>query len=138
MYPEHPPNPYHSSPNPSGKEFSPGMIRLFCVLSYIAPLWLVGLLVCPQNSHVRYHVNQGIVLTICMFILQVIVQVLAFILSGLIYLPFVGAAFSVMLILFRSIQSIVSFVWMVIGIVHAVQDRMEPLPFIGSLFAILH
>lgn len=136
MYPEHPPSPYGSSPNPSGNEFSPGMIRLFCILSYITPLWLVGLLVCPQNPRVRYHVNQGIVLTIFMVVLQVIVHILAFVLSGLIYLPLIGVAFSVTLILLKVIRSIVSFVFIIIGIVHAIQDRMVPLPFIGNLFSI--
>ena len=36
--------------------------KVYNVLSYIGPLFIVGLLLKPKNVSVRFHANQGLVL----------------------------------------------------------------------------
>lgn len=89
---------------------------LFSVLSYIGILWLIGLLADKENAAVRFHVNQGILLTI----LSLVSSVLAVI-------PIVGAILS-------GVLGIVGFVLMILGILNAVKKEQKPLPLIGNLY----
>jgi uncharacterized membrane protein len=116
--------------------------RAFSVISYISILWLVGLLVDPENPKVRFHVNQGIILTI----FQVVVGVMLSILKSLISIIFIHAFSGIFFIAHMgmflngvlSLLGICLYIaYMIIGIIHAAQDREIPLPIIGSLFQIL-
>ena len=116
--------------------------KAFCIMSYISILWLVGLLADRYNPKVRFHVNQGIILTIFYAVLKFLLILLngfvnaVFILpfSGAVIIPHLGSALNGMLTL--AVWGIyLSF--MIIGIMHAVHDREEPLPIIGTLFQIV-
>jgi len=58
--------------------------KLFSVLAYFSVLWLVGLLADPDNPKVRFHVNQGILLSIFSAAYSLYVFALSVYLYGLI------------------------------------------------------
>ena len=49
------------------KSFKMSNQILYCVLSYIYVLWIVGLLAEKDNPTVKFHVNQGIILSAVSF-----------------------------------------------------------------------
>lgn len=114
----------------------------FSVLSYIGILWLVGLLADPSNPKVRFHVNQGIILSI----FEVAIGVALSIVKSIISIIFIHA-FSATLVLpqlgllVNGILSLsftcVCLAYIIIGILHAAQGREEPLPIIGTLFQVI-
>lgn len=116
--------------------------KAFIILSYIGILWLVGLLVDRDNPRVRFHVNQGIILTI----FQIAVNVSFSITKSIINIIFIQSFSKVLIvsqlgILANGIISLTGtclcLVFMIIGILNAAQDRDEPLPIIGTLFQVL-
>jgi len=116
--------------------------RVFSILSYISILWLVGLLADKDNPKVRFHVNQGIILTIFEIAINVAVSILksfiTAIFSGVFSGVFVVSPIAVTLNGMLTLACLCLFVaFSIIGILHAVQDREEPLPVIGTLFQIL-
>lgn len=116
--------------------------KVFCVISYISILWLVGLMADRYNPKVRYHVNQGIILTIFYAVLRfLLIFINGFVnsmfiapFSGAVVIPQLGHALNGMLAL---AAWGIYLAFMIIGIMHAVHDRQEPLPIIGTLFQIL-
>lgn len=116
--------------------------RVFSILSYISILWLVGLLADRNNPKVRFHVNQGIILTIFEVIVNVAISILHSIItaifsgffSGVFVVSPLAATLNGMLSLAGSCLFLA---FTIIGVMHAVQDRQEPLPIIGTLFQVL-
>ena len=98
--------------NPSGPS---GNGKIFSILCYISPLWLLGLLIEPEKNdpYVKHHVNNGIILTICSFIC-VLVPILGW---------FVG--------------SVIVLVFAIMGIIAAAQDQEYTIPIIGDRFIII-
>ncbi len=88
--------------------------KIFNVLSYFGILWLIGLIAKPNEPDVRFHVNQGIILSIALFAagLLNIIPILGQILFGL-----VGLAV---------------FIFAIMGIVSAVKGEQKELPLIGK------
>jgi len=84
-----------------------GNDKLYAILAYICPLWIIGLLV-EEKDHplVRFHVNQGIVLTI---------------------FGVIASAISC------GILSVAWLIFMIIGIMNASKEAMTPLPLIGKI-----
>lgn len=116
--------------------------KAFSILSYISILWLVGLLADRYNPKVRYHVNQGIILTIFEFALNIIISILkgfiGSIFSGVFNGIFVISPLGVTINGLLTLAGWGFFVaFTIIGVMHAAQDRQEPLPIIGNLFQIL-
>ena len=91
--------------------------KIFNVLSYVNILWLVGLLAKPNEQDVRFHVNQGIILSI--------VEVASIILSTLL-------AFTIIVPILMSIVGLVTFVFAIMGIVNAFKGEQKELPIIGK------
>ncbi len=116
--------------------------KAFSIMSYISILWLVGLLADKNNPKVRFHVNQGIILTIFEVAVNVLFSIIkSFIsaifiqsFSGVVVVSQLGVTLNGMLTLTAWCLYIA---FMIIGILHAVQDREEPLPIIGTLFQVL-
>lgn len=96
--------------------------KLFSVLSYFGILWIIGLVAAPQDSFVRFHVNQGILL----FILEIITSAAGFILSLIPVIRWFGG-------LVTGALGIFAFVLFIMGIVNAAQGKMKPLPIIGGI-----
>ena len=84
--------------------------KIFSILSYIGILWLIGLLCDKDNEVVKFHVNEGIWLTI------------------------IGAVISAVSC---GVLSIVVLIFAIIGIVNAVNDKQVHLPLFDKLPAIL-
>ena len=101
--------------------------KLFHILSYIPPLFLISLFIPEKdNPTVRFHCGQGMLLTIVSAACSVITRTLGFTLG---WIPFVGAIVSY---LFSAFSGIAILVLMIIGIVNAANDKTEPLPLIGK------
>lgn len=84
--------------------------KLYSVLAYFPPLWLVGLLAAKDDPDVKFHVNQGIILTIAWFI----ASMLAFLIIGLIlYIPLT--------------------IFAIMGIISAAKGEQKELPLIGKI-----
>lgn len=116
--------------------------KAFCILSYIGILWFVGLLAGRDDPKVRFHVNQGIILSIFEFAFGIFVSIVksfvtaVFIrlFSASILLPQLGTAINGML---SFVSWSLAAAYVIIGVVHAAQDRREPLPIIGTLFTVI-
>jgi len=116
--------------------------KAFSILSYIGILWLVGLLADPSDPKVRFHVNQGIILSIFEVAIGVAVSIVKSIISIIFIQTFSGiSVLSQLGLLMNGILSLsftcVSLAYIIIGILHAVQGREEPLPIIGTLFQVI-
>ena len=81
------------------------------VLSYIGILFLVPMLARKDSEFCRFHVNQGLVL----FIIEVIINI------ATMFISFVG------------FLGIITFVFMIMGIVNCVKGEVKPLPLIGGI-----
>lgn len=101
---------------------------LYCVLSYIYILWIVGLLADKNNKIVKFHINQGIILSIVSLFSLIIINILSsFLYSIAPILSGISAFLEVLWIIFYVVFTI-------IGIKNAAKQSQQPLPVIGSLF----
>lgn len=121
---------------------NPETVKLFNILSYFSFLWLVGLIADGRNPKVRYHVNQGILLSIFEVVFGLVVSLLSSLFTSLFSLALGGimvfsqlGATLVGLLQLAQFGAVAALI--IVGVMHAVQDCEEPLPLIGSLFTIL-
>ncbi|MFU0833189.1 MAG: DUF4870 domain-containing protein [Oscillospiraceae bacterium] len=142
-------NPYTGEPqnwqrqNTPNRSSVPSDEKAISALSYIGILWLVGLFVDRENPNVIFHVNQGILLSIFEFalmfsigVVKAIIQIVfGFALGGFGLFSWMGNLFGGLLSL-AGWCLVVSYI--IIGVVHAVQGKKEPLPLIGNLFTVVH
>lgn len=97
--------------------------RLMAIFAYLGLLFLIPLFADNGSRFVRYHVNQGCVLFLC--------EVLIAILSTVLWiLPGIGRILSLAIAL---PLYLVTVVFMVVGILHAVGGETTGLPIIGKL-----
>ena len=89
--------------------------KLVAAISYIWILFLVPLFAAKDDAFARYHANQGLVL----FLVSIVIGII-----GLI--PLVGTIIAL-------IGGIVTFVFMILGIINALKGEMKPLPLIGGI-----
>ena len=98
-----------------------GNDKLFAILGYFAVLWLIGLLVAPEKDHafVKNHVNNGILLTICGVVANIIIviPVLGWILGGLL--------------------DVVILVFWVMALIAAIKGEKHTLPIIGDKIVLI-
>jgi uncharacterized membrane protein len=95
--------------------------KVMAILAYIGILVLVPLLAAKESPFARYHTNQGLVL----FIGAVICWVPLMILDVIPLVNCVGLILTVLL-------WICVITMMILGIVHAANGQMKPLPVIGK------
>ncbi|NLJ31196.1 MAG: hypothetical protein GX424_06305 [Clostridiales bacterium] len=138
-YPPYQQPPVPPPPPPYRQPYAPETEKLFCVLAYIPFLWLVGLFADRENPDVRFHVNQGIILTVFTVLCGVVVSILHNIITLIFTVSFYGTMFFAPLgALVNGLLSLAQFglfvAFAVTGILHAAQNRREPLPIIGNLF----
>ena len=93
------------------------------VLAYFGILLLIPLFAARQDSFVRYHVNQGIILVVLEALMQLISRTIGTVPGtvGTIVNLVVGAV-SLLLLIFA-----------IIGIVHAAKGQEKPLPLLGGI-----
>lgn len=110
-------------------------VKLYSILSYIGILWIVGLLVKEKSDKtVRFHVGQGMLLTLLNIVIGVInraiigniFSVTEYVL-GVPYRTVSGLGLAI-----EFIFSLIPFVLMIIGIVNASKCKEEELPVIGK------
>lgn len=101
--------------------------KIFHILSYIWVLFIISLFIPEKdNKAVRFHCGQGMILTIFSILCGAVETVLGFAIG---WIPFIGI---VVCWLVGAVLGIASIVLMVIGIINAVNDKEEELPFIGK------
>lgn len=91
--------------------------KLFAILAYLGPLFLVGLFLGKDSKFVRYHVNQGLIL----FIFDIIIGIIVSFGS---WIPVIGWLFGLLYLVVAVLA--------ILGILNAVRDQESPLPFIGG------
>lgn len=99
--------------------------KVLSVVGYFGLLFLVPLLA-GKTEFTRYHANQALVLFIAEIILGIAAGILVVITALIpvlqLFLPFI----------IPSAVGIISLVFAILGIVHAAQGEMKPLPVIGG------
>ncbi len=96
-----------------------GNNKVMAILCYIGILWLIPLLTDAKNdSFVKFHINQGIILSIAYVVMMII---------G--FIPVVG--------FISFIGYIALFVFFIMGIMNAINLQEKPLPLIGNLFTFI-
>lgn len=126
------------SPQTNGKcyiveECSPkNSDRVYSLLAYAGVLWLVGLLVDKNNSKMRFHINQGVLLTIVYVAVGMVVSLLGGLFTAIFWK--VGSAISIML---NIVMWISYLIFVAIGLYNAWKGEERPLPFIGNLFTLI-
>ena len=115
--------------------------RIYCILSYIGILWLVGLLVQEKNDpKVRFHVGQGIILSIVNVGLVIVITIVLAILSPILNQ---SIGWGGLLTVYSPVYTVISnilwiatwaftIVLMIIGILNAVKGKENKLPVIGK------
>ena len=109
--------------------------KTVCVLAYIPFLFLFPLFTCKNSRFVRFHCNQGIVLTIFTVVMMVLLFVLGFVAS------FAGAFISEItemsiMILYLALSWVLVigyYIYFILGIYNAVKGRAKRLPLIGRI-----
>ncbi|NLN46640.1 MAG: DUF4870 domain-containing protein [Clostridiaceae bacterium] len=96
--------------------------KLYSILAYIGPLFLVGLLADKDNPRVKFHVNQGLVLLLAWLAVWVAALILDILPIG-----------TLIPNLIRWIGGIVYLVLAVLGILNANNGVEKELPFIGHI-----
>lgn len=110
--------------------------KVYSVLAYIGILWLIGLLVTPEKNDpkVRFHVGQGIILTITSAIATTVLSILSAIITVIFgNLGMLGTAIGGIISGLISLAvSVAMLALLIIGIVNAVKGEEKPLPIVGQ------
>ena len=103
--------------------------KLFSILAYIPLLWLIGLFVAPEckNPKVRFHVGQGIIVTIVWAALSLAGSLVGW-LIGLILRNFAGIiTWPLGVAIF-----LVGVAGVAIGILNVLDGKQSEIPFVGK------
>ena len=109
-------------------------VRLYSILSYIGLLWLIGVLVKEKdNKTLKFHVGQGIILSILWFAIGIIGNAISLFTDFVDFVTFPWGLMSALACLIIMIPlCIFAFVLMIIGMLNASNGKEEPLPLIGQ------
>lgn len=111
-------------------------IKVYNILSYIAILWLVGLLGPDKdNKKVRFHVGQGMLVTLLWITISIINNVFianifrsTYVVWGVSYTSGISSlGYTIMTLL-----SLIPLVFSIIGIINAINGNENELPIIGK------
>lgn len=100
--------------------------KAFGALGYVGILFLIPLLA-GKTEFTRFHANQGLVLFIADVVSGIVIGILSAVLG---FIPIFGAILAGII---SGLLGLAIFVLMILGIVHAVQGEMKPLPVIGGI-----
>lgn len=112
-------------------------LKVYKVLSYIGILWIVGLLVPEKdNKSVKFHVGQGMLVTILWVVISVINDIFVaqmFFVNNFSYWNFGENIVTTMLGgTLMWMLSLIPIVFSILGIVNALKDEDKELPLIGK------
>ena len=91
--------------------------KLICILCYISILWLVPLFLRRDSRYAKFHVNQGIILSI----LGVVFAVASWLLGNI---PVISIVFYV--------TDAITAIYAILGIYNTITGKAKELPFIGG------
>ncbi|MFA6308927.1 MAG: hypothetical protein WC677_04190 [Clostridia bacterium] len=118
--------------------------KIYKILSYIGILWLVGIFVHPENTDpkVRFHVGQGIILSIVEVAGSIVFGILGAILQnvfttrtsfyGYNYITGISPAYGIIMGLLWFAFWVGTIALSIIGIINVTKDIEKPLPIIGK------
>lgn len=103
--------------------------QVYCILSYVGILWLLGLLIRPEkySPRVRFHVGQGIILSIVSGVLSAVTGIAATLLKAI---PFGLGEFSAAILQLSTSGAMLAL--MVYAIVKTARREDVYLPVIGK------
>jgi len=106
------------------------------VIAYI--LFFVPLLTgdYKKSPFVKYHTNQGTILFIASVALGIVISIVSAILRAIFWNLFTFGIYGILSIVLNALW-IVPTVFMILGIVNAVNGKEKPLPVIGEMFTII-
>lgn len=109
-------------------------VRLYSILSYVGFLWIIGVLAKEKdNKTLKFHVGQGIILSILWFAIGTFGKVLSFFVDLIDFIDFpFGVIGSIASLIIMIPLFIFAFVLMIIGIMNANNGKEEELPVIGQ------
>ncbi|MCI9575101.1 MAG: hypothetical protein HFJ84_00185 [Clostridiales bacterium] len=140
--PPNPPQPPKWEPPVYRSQQAPNS-KVYWILCYLGILWLVGLIADRENPKTRFHVNQGIILSMLGAVLSVAYTIWHVIMNAVFGLWFLGGLIGVHPIgaalntAFGLAVAAIMVFYVVVGIMNAVNCREKPLPIIGKLFVIV-
>ncbi len=101
--------------------------KMYCYLSYIYIFWIVGLLSERKDSTVRFHVNQGITLSIFVtFAMLILIVVCRVLLS-------ISKVFAIITSLLKLLFLFTIVAYIGIGLYNVKKGQKKCLPIIGGL-----
>ena len=103
------------------------MKKGMAIISYFYILVLIPIFAAKNDPFARYHANQGLILFILQFILNVISNVAVRLLVGVSATLVWGLTFGINILMF------VILIFNIIGIINAAKGRMKPLPIFGGI-----
>ena len=117
--------------------------KVFALLSYIGPLFLVPVLAAPKSKYARFHANQGLVLFLAELIIYLPLSLIGWV-NNYIFNVIFDKVFSGWLsIVPASVGFVVdalgfcvgglALILAVIGVINAFQGKANELPFIGKI-----
>ena len=95
--------------------------KLMSILCYIWILWLVPLFAAKNSKYARFHVNQGIILSIVSTVIGIAMAIL-------VNIPLIGWLFGIV----SGIPGLVCLALAVLGIYNVIMGNAKELPFIGG------
>ncbi|MEE0859711.1 MAG: hypothetical protein U0M12_09660 [Acutalibacteraceae bacterium] len=109
--------------------------KTMCVLAYIPFLFLFPMLTCKNSRFVRFHCNQGIVLTIFTIVFTILLFILGFVTGflGAFMSASVEALFMCLYTLLYLGLVIGYYIYFILGVYNAVKGRAKKLPLIGGI-----
>ena len=140
QFQQQPPQQQYQQPYYGGPVAPADNRKLFSILSYIGILWLVGMLVQPEKNdpRVRFHVGQGIILSIALFGASIVIGIIFGILGSVfgrsiygirvpaIWVGWVGG------LLQLAVYAVYAFL-AVTSILNINKNQDKPLPIIGGM-----
>lgn len=113
--------------------------KAYKILSYIGILWIIGLLVPEKNNKgLRFHVGQGIILSIFNILLYAVVQLINILFVNVLFAVRVNGLVQMTLFgtflqfLINLAYLVIIIIYMVIGIKNALANKNSELPIIGK------
>ncbi len=102
--------------------------KLLSIISYIPPLWIIAMLVYPNDETVVFHVNQSISLCFAVLFLDLLADIINFMLI------LISPNFIVITSLMYIIIDIIVIAYIAIGCINARSSKNDFLPIIGNIY----
>lgn len=122
-----------SGGGPGGGMGEPGDVeknKVYALLAYVGPLFLVPLLAAKDSAFAKYHANQGLILVIGEIGLFIIFGCFFFVIA---WIPYIHCC----AIMPVPLLGLACVAYSIIGIINAVNGKMKPLPGIPETLKII-